>query len=44
MEAIVQVGEEFAAACTWLDERGYRPDVAFTPAQCTPARWTCLPG
>ncbi|MFI7705139.1 NmrA/HSCARG family protein [Nonomuraea sp. NPDC049480] len=32
IEAIAQVGEEFAFAYTWLNERGYRADVAFTRA------------
>lgn len=30
IEAIAAVGEEFAAAYTWLNERGWRADVAFT--------------
>lgn len=29
---IAQIGEEFAYAYTWLNERGYRADVAFTRA------------
>ncbi|RSN11636.1 hypothetical protein DMB42_13765 [Nonomuraea sp. WAC 01424] len=32
IEVIAQAGEEFAVACTWLNERGYRADVAFTRA------------
>ncbi|MGI5155388.1 NmrA/HSCARG family protein [Microbispora sp. CA-102843] len=32
IEVIAQVGEEFAFAYTWLNERGYRADVAFTRA------------
>ncbi|MDX3105005.1 NmrA/HSCARG family protein [Nonomuraea angiospora] len=32
IEAISQAGEEFAFAYTWLNERGYRADVAFTRA------------
>ncbi|MBE1582999.1 NmrA/HSCARG family protein [Nonomuraea angiospora] len=32
IEAIAQAGEEFAFAYTWLNERGYRADVAFTRA------------
>ncbi|WP_101790777.1 NmrA/HSCARG family protein [Nonomuraea indica] len=32
IEVIAQAGEEFAVAYTWLNERGYRADVAFTRA------------
>ncbi|WP_218135846.1 NmrA/HSCARG family protein [Nonomuraea jiangxiensis] len=32
IEAIAQIGEDFAFAYTWLNERGYRADVAFTRA------------
>ncbi|MFG1946204.1 NmrA/HSCARG family protein [Nonomuraea sp. NPDC048826] len=32
IEAIAQLGEEFAYAYTWLNERGYRADVAFARA------------
>ncbi|MEV4550833.1 NmrA/HSCARG family protein [Nonomuraea wenchangensis] len=32
IEVIAQAGEEFAYAYTWLNERGYRADVAFTRA------------
>ncbi|MBG0826028.1 NmrA/HSCARG family protein [Planomonospora sp. ID91781] len=32
IEVIAQIGEEFAYAYTWLNERGYRADVAFTRA------------
>ncbi|MET8054593.1 NmrA/HSCARG family protein [Streptosporangium sp. NPDC005286] len=32
IEAIAQLGEDFAFAYTWLNERGYRADVAFTRA------------
>ncbi|WP_220449300.1 NmrA/HSCARG family protein [Nonomuraea longispora] len=32
IDAIAQIGEEFAFAYTWLNERGYRADVAFTRA------------
>lgn len=32
IEVIAQAGEEFALAYTWLNERGYRADVAFTRA------------
>ncbi|GIH96282.1 NmrA/HSCARG family protein [Planobispora siamensis] len=32
IEAIAAAGEEFAYAYTWLNERGYRADVAFTRA------------
>ncbi|WP_205314762.1 NmrA/HSCARG family protein [Nonomuraea lactucae] len=32
IEAIAQLGAEFAYAYTWLNERGYRADVAFTRA------------
>jgi uncharacterized protein YbjT (DUF2867 family) len=32
IEAIARIGEEFAYAYTWLNERGYRADVAFTRA------------
>ncbi|MER7366838.1 NmrA family NAD(P)-binding protein [Nonomuraea wenchangensis] len=32
IEVVAQAGEEFAYAYTWLNERGYRADVAFTRA------------
>ncbi|GGS84140.1 hypothetical protein GCM10010176_029760 [Nonomuraea spiralis] len=32
IEVIAQAGQEFAVARTWLNERGYRADVAFTRA------------
>ncbi|MEV0200178.1 NmrA/HSCARG family protein [Nonomuraea sp. NPDC050691] len=32
IEAIARISEEFAYAYTWLNERGYRADVAFTRA------------
>ncbi|MEV5892241.1 NmrA/HSCARG family protein [Nonomuraea fuscirosea] len=32
IETIARIGEEFAYAYTWLNERGYRADVAFTRA------------
>ncbi|MEU7858381.1 NmrA/HSCARG family protein [Nonomuraea sp. NPDC049141] len=32
IEVIAQIGEDFAYAYTWLNERGYRADIAFTRA------------
>ncbi|MEU4232897.1 NmrA/HSCARG family protein [Nonomuraea sp. NPDC026600] len=32
IEAIAQIGEDFAFSYTWLNERGYRADIAFTRA------------
>ncbi|NUT40637.1 MAG: NmrA/HSCARG family protein, partial [Thermoactinospora sp.] len=32
IEAIAKAGEDFAFAYTWLNDRGYRADVAFTRA------------